>query len=352
MTAEHSADSTPFDTDLGMLGDVMRDPRMQTVFDKVRDYNELLASQRVPHDEVRTMILELDELWSPFIHQRARVSGRVIFENDDDSLVLKTIIDRGLISNGFVPIDIEDMALCLRGDANELDDYQDMVRARDPEEPRPWQIALQFFHDQTEEDPDCDELDGDMLIEDLFELNFDTVMTRDRAIKLLGYHLPESIEDIDVALLNDGDECKTTLALKGLEIDLRTIPTIDAENDSREITVALTLYASSLFKFDEKMGYKIEINGRVYTLDDEDHYVPGELDEVTTIAAVHGLVWTNAPGEDDLVLKPHLYLNFLTDSKDDPGLQALIPIDSVQKLSSARQILLNMKPDLEEYIYI
>jgi hypothetical protein len=324
MTIEHGAIG---DLSINLLDQVMDDPHIRVIMDKAKAYNNLLSSQKVTEDEVSEIISELDTDWEPFINKVATITANMRFAGDGTAPFTEMYYDHEAISNGFIPA---------RLDADMTDNDEDTPDGT--QITHPYEIRLQFHYEKINADAERVFSYGSAALDDIYKLEFDEVMTVERARAWLSYYYAEVIDEIDVALLNSAtDECEMVMMLSESMYDLSMTGSL-RDDDDEKTKEALNMYTDSLFVFDQEMPYQISVDGRIWVVDDDERILrPGKV-EGTTFTQVKRMVWDNSPGDEDFQLSPHIELVTITNDKDEPGGHLIVPLSSVTNLQSLRRM--------------
>ena len=305
--------------------DVQIDPFLTAVFEKMKLYNELLSEQYVSSNQINEIMNELDDEWRNLMYREVIVTGRVAFAREDslgrdEDITYDFYEDHPMIFGGVLPIQIDTFV----GNGGYADD-----------ELRKYHLELRLTREGITSEGGYVEMKGSADIDEIAGLEFPNSMSLDRAKKWLEFYKPDEIADVDVAIYTPSiEECEMTMRLGDIVIDAR-IPH-DADNKYTIQTMqALNIYTNSLFSFDSDVPYQLTVEGEAWHCGAESLLTPASING-STMSAIDRVVWLAAVSEPEYMLRPHVAVRFLGETKDDLAQEVHVPIAAIKDLWSYR----------------
>lgn len=329
---------TPIDFDFEGLAALQLDPVVGGVIHKTREYNELLASEYVRDEEIHEIVTELDTIWLELLGEIAEYTGYALFKDensdDEDEPIRSYYEEQSVQFRGIVAQRVAIRSVDTGGSIDILDDSGGATESI-------FELRVGITREGIDAEGNLLQMSGSFGLDDMIRLEFDHIMSVERAQKILQYLAPELIDDIDVRLLNPSlEECEMVMRLADLSLDLQAIGKMDEEQTSFTMG-ALANYTNSLFSFDEDVPYIVYLDGQGWSLDE----VTGSqaaMVQAGGLVKIERILWISAPSDEDEVVRPAIEMYYLADDKDTPPPHHLImPIDTIVGFRSVRH----------EYVY-
>jgi len=316
MTSKPEAD--PTDALFSSLAAIHMDPVLTRGIDQMRTYNELLVSQPMNQAEINELIREQDVLWETFMKKEAIFSGYAQpseHEADNGEPQRLYFEKQHVTFRGAFPDEQEHLA----------------YSSGDPETPLFYKLFVMIEYEGIDREGEFGKTTALVELNDLVSLDFVSEMSPEHARHLLENFQPDLLDDIDEALLASVEhEAELAQRLAGLFYD-------QSGDESRTIdqtSLALTVYTNALVKFDENLGYAINIQGQAWKMEGET-YKRGGIHQVVP-AKIHKISWLTSPDMGDDTIVPHLTLQFCGADVNTTSEVFHIPLTSVEQLDSLR----------------
>lgn len=306
------------------LDAVCMDPFIGHVFTQVKDYNDILADQYISLEDVTEIVNELNAQWYYLLGEDAVVTGKMKFIDENDvSDTPQPIV------NYYENQDVTFRGVCaLSKHGSEYEQGQLIV----DEDEALYELRIGFIREGIDKSGELLTLTGSARVEEITSLEFNEMISPERARLWLEHFYSDFIDEIDVLMLNPSlEECEMVMRLKDLEL---TLP--DDDMDMAAISkMALTVYVESLFTFDDDMPYAITASGEAWDFTDYGAVETQTID-ASSLAKVYKIIWQPGVGDEDNVVRPLLDVAFLGADKDSDPLHMLVPLNIVEDFASLR----------------
>lgn len=306
------------------LSKVQIDPFLTSVFDKMKLYEELLKDEFVDSTQINEIMHELDAEWANLMRKMGQVTGFVSFlppdaDGNTGAAVREFYESEEMMFGGVFPVEIDTLY------SFDNENHEDLHK---------YKLCVRFAREAISSDGQRVELYGTAEVDDILSITFPNMMSVEGAREWLNYYHADCVQDIDVALLNPGiEECELAIRLRDIEADVLLSKEDDEDTHLRSM-IALNIYTNDLIQFDSDVPYELSVEGAAWSPEGttlERSYISG-----TTIVAVDRIVWLTADEGSEHKYYPHLATRFLSESKDEPDTDMLVPLSSVKSFKSFR----------------
>ena len=307
--------------------DARIDPFIRQVFEKMRLYNELLATEFVDSDQINRIMRELDEEWDMLMRREAVITGIMSFlpvdAHGSDGEPVRDFFDtETVVFGGVMPVQ-----MATRYGFERLDDDED--------DHHTYELRLHVTREAIDSAGKVVHMVGTAAIDDVLSIEFPNVMSVERAKKWLSYYHADDLDDIEVGMLNPtAEECEMLMRLADITIDVGR-PHKDVDHLTLRSVQALNVYTNSLFTFDKDVPYLLQVDGPGWQPDKDGALQPAYLSG-RTMSSLDELAWLAADEQPETVVLPHVAARFQSEDKDEPPIRMLVPISSIVSLRSFR----------------
>lgn len=321
----HELDASWNDKYFAQLDAVYMDPFVSRVFTEIKEFNNILANQYASPGDITEIVDELNAEWYLLLGQDAVVTGNLKFVSEYDDIsedpqpILGYYENQNVVFYGVHALPLSES----HREGSQLTVNEDAAL---------YQLRLGFMREGIDQDSGLLIMSGSAEVDDIISLEFDDMISPERARLWLEYFHSEIIDEIDVLMLNPSlEECEMVMRLKDFELDL------SGENrDMAGISkMALGVYVASLFDFDSDMPYSIVASGDAWGFT-EYGAVEAQTIEAATLAKVYKIIWQPGTEDEDTVVRPLLDVAFLGTDKDSDPLHLLVPLNIVEDFTSLR----------------
>src|SRR5689334_6697530 len=194
---------------------VYMDPLIARVLSQARLYNDMLRAESVDDSAIFEIVKELDVQWAELLGEQAVVTGNVEFidvndETDDPRPVKEYYESQDVSFNGISARTLDSK-----------DSFGTTLLEDGESQTSTYELRVQFIKEGINTKGDVVHMTGSAALEDIISLEFQQMMSPERARKWLAHFHPDVIDEIDVRLLNPSiEECEMVMRLKDISVDL------------------------------------------------------------------------------------------------------------------------------------
>ncbi len=310
------------------LDAVYMDPIIRKVFDQISVYNELLKTEFITGDELLQIVNELDAQWMFLMNEKAEVTGNIDYadvndESENPTPITSYFENETVVFDGVVARKLS----TIFSNGN--------LAFEDGEDYSTYELRIRLVKEGITESLEVVGMLCSASVQDIVSLEFEKMMSAERAKSWLSHFHADVVDEIDIALLNPSqEECEMVMRLRDLELNTNEMH--DSNSDMSAISkVALGVYVETLFKFDKDMPYLITASGGAWRFN-EMGGVTSMTIEAESLARVHRLIWQPAVEDDEFTIRPILEVSFFGADKDTESLHMLVPLKIVTSFKSMR----------------
>lgn len=296
------------------------DPLLKQIFDKMRLYNELLATESQSEPEINAIMHEIDAEWQGLIGQKITYTGLASFLDERDLSpdvppIRSYYEEHEMIFRGVIPHE---------------------TRSDEASDKKFYELRVLFEREAIDNDGNLIGLRGSASLEDIASFEFMSTMSTARARRILELHVPELIEDIDCALLNDvSNESELFERLVPIATDEESFSVFDDESFV-QLKSALDVYTNSHISCDQAAPYRVQLDGFVWYERREDDIVAATVPGIHELARIENVVWNRLYEDGPRTIRPMLNMYLLANDKDGAETHLYVPLSTLKHLTSIR----------------
>lgn len=284
-----------------------KDPLVEKFFAKVDEYQRLINDTPNPATtELKEIIADIDSQW-PYMNEDMTLSGWVYVHQSDGPPVREWFEDKTVKSRGFW---LEESPIEIDGEVATTT-YEIVNYFQFSDEAGETRLAISRRQETTAEYP------------------FESVEARRNRLE---YHHAEILDMVDAVVLNEPDEEKALLAMRGVKATIL--------RDEIWVLMDLSYYLDDILEFDAEAPYVIRLCGPGFIMSDAGTYDTSvRLPYDYSLARIKDLTFVEEdPNDDEMALFiPAIRLHYLP--RTGKAVEMTVPLRNIDFVRSIRRQL-------------
>ncbi|MFZ1301118.1 MAG: hypothetical protein WAQ27_00865 [Candidatus Microsaccharimonas sp.] len=236
---------------LDMLETALVEPQMDRVINSAKACNEMLDIVPVSTHEKAKIVNDLDAEWAPWMGERMIATGYIETKTGENEISRIFLDGKPVHAKGFD---------CT---STVVDKENDLHRGK----------VVYFLHARAQDitgDPNTTGIAAVRANLDELILESQT-SSYERAVSWLEISSPDFIKEVDQRIVNATSETEALLGLR--DFDIESFVELDDELTRNSVET----YLAGLVQFDTLAPYDVLIDGRVYSVDENDEWAPEKM---------------------------------------------------------------------------